>query len=118
VHVRGTGGNVLSYRSTSTCATTGAVRGLAAWGGIIVSLNEGGEAQPRQGLIVTGNYFELLGVQPALGRLLASSDDVTPGCHPVVVLDHAFWRSAASARARTSSGSDLRLNGQRFTIVA
>ncbi len=65
---------------------------------------------------MTGNYFELLGVQPALGRLLAPSDDVTPGAHPVVVLDHAFWRSELGARPDVV-GRDLRLNGHRFTVV-
>jgi predicted permease len=85
-------------------------------GGILVSLNDGGEARLAQGLIVTGNYFELLGVQPALGRLLAPSDDVTPGAHPVVVLDHAFWRSELGARPDVV-GRDLRLNGHRFTVV-
>jgi predicted permease len=117
VHVRGTGGNVLSYPEYADLRDHQApFEGLAAFGGIVVSLNDGGEARLASGLIVTGNYFELLGVQPALGRLLASSDDVTPGVHPVVVLDHAFWRSEFGARPDVV-GKDLRLNGQRFTVV-
>ena len=93
-----------------------AFSGFAAWGGITASLSDGGEAELVSGLIVTGNYFEVLGVRPALGRLLASTDDVTPGAHPVVVLDHAFWQRRFGARPDVVGG-DLRLNGRRFTVV-
>jgi predicted permease len=117
VHVRGSGGNVLSYPEYADLRDHQTpFEGLAAMGGILVSLNDGGEARLAQGLIVTGNYFELLGVQPALGRLFAPSDDVTPGAHPVVVLDHAFWRSELGARPDVV-GRELRLNGHRFTVV-
>jgi predicted permease len=117
VHVRGTGGNVLSYPEYADLRDhQQAFEGIAAWGGIVASLNDGGEASLVQGLIVSGNYFELLGVRPALGRLLAPSDDVTPGAHPVVVLDHAFWQSQFGGRADVV-GRDLRLNGHRFTVI-
>jgi hypothetical protein len=90
--------------------------GLAAFGGIQVSLNRGGDAELASGLIVTGNYFEVLGVRPALGRLVAPSDDLTPGAHPVVVLSHAFWRTRFAGEA-DAVGRELLLNGQKFTIV-
>ena len=41
---------------------------------------------------VSGNAFLVLGVQPAVGRLLTPSDDLTPGAHPVAVVSHSFWR--------------------------
>jgi hypothetical protein len=44
--------------------------------------------------LVSGTYFEVLGVGPAVGRLLGPEDDLTPGAHPVVVLSHGFWTSA------------------------
>jgi predicted permease len=117
VHVNGAGGNVLSYPEYADLRDHQAsFDGLAAWGGILASLNDGGGAELVQGLIVTGNYFEVLGVRPALGRLIAASDDVTPGAHPVAVLDHALWRSRFASRPDVV-GSELRLNGQRFTIV-
>ena len=90
--------------------------GLAAWGGITASLNTGGETDLATGVIVTGNYFEVLGVRPALGRLLAPSDDVTPGAHPVTVLGHAFWRRRFDARPEVI-GTEVLLSGHRFTIV-
>jgi predicted permease len=41
--------------------------------------------------LVTGNFFELLGVRPQLGRLLSAHDDVIKNAHPVVVLGHGYW---------------------------
>jgi predicted permease len=117
VHVTREGGQVLSYPAYAELRDHQRVfDGFAAWGGIAASLNDGGEAELVRGLIVTGNYFEVLGVRPARGRLIASNDDVRPGAHPVVVLDHAFWRSRFGGRPDVV-GRDLRLNGHRFTIV-
>lgn len=47
--------------------------------------------------LVSGNYFQVLGVQSALGRLLTASDDVKPGAHSVVVLSYAYWRQRFGA---------------------
>ena len=44
------------------------------------------------GELVTGNYFQELGVRAQLGRTLLPSDEVAPGRHPVVVLSDALWR--------------------------
>jgi predicted permease len=50
-----------------------------------------GQTDRGSGELVTGNYFDVLGVRPALGRLLTSSDDDIPGAHPILVLSHAYW---------------------------
>ena len=50
------------------------------------------------GVIVTGNFFDLLGVTAAQGRLLAPSDDVTPGAHPVAVISHRLWQTRFGGR--------------------
>ena len=55
-------------------------------------LPDGGGNEEKVGTqFVSGNAFAVLGIQPALGRLLAASDDVTPGAHQVAVVSHAFW---------------------------
>src|SRR5262249_28388331 len=56
---------------------------LAAWGGITASLNADGETDLVSGVIVTGNFFETLGVTAERGRVLSTKDDETPGAHPV-----------------------------------
>jgi predicted permease len=66
--------------------------------------------------LVSGNYFSLLGVGPALGRVLAESDDQAPGAHPVAVLSHNYWRSRFGADASVLN-QELIVNGQALTIV-
>src|SRR4029453_2438357 len=64
--------------------------GVAAWANISARLNVDNSAELAEGAIVTGNLFDVLGVKPAHGRLLTTSDDVTPGAHPVAVVSHEF----------------------------
>jgi predicted permease len=90
--------------------------GLAAWGGIVVSLHAGDSAEQVPGIIASGNLFEVLGVRPALGRLLSPADDVTPGAHPVAVISHDFWLTRF-AGDRTVIGREIRLNGHVFPVV-
>jgi predicted permease len=54
-------------------------------------LGQGPETAEISGELVTGRYFDVLGVRPFLGRLIGPEDDVTPGAHPVVVLSHGLW---------------------------
>ena len=63
---------------------------VAAWSGTSFNLADGGEMRPARGLFVSGTFFNVLGIAPAAGRLIADADD-TPGCAPRVVLSHAFW---------------------------
>ena len=55
--------------------------------------------QPQRGVVeaVSGNYFSVLGVTPALGRLLTDNDDLIRAGHPVAVLSHRFWRQRFGA---------------------
>jgi predicted permease len=64
---------------------------------------------------VTGEFFSTLGVQPQLGRFLASPDDA-PGAPPTVVLEHGFWMRRFGANP-AAIGQTIRLNGIDCTIV-
>jgi predicted permease len=66
--------------------------------------------------MVAGNFFNVLGVQPHLGRLLTQDDDRTRLGHPVAVLQYDFWQNRF-AGAREIVGSSIRLNGSPFTII-
>ena len=70
-----------------------------------VNFSTGREHEPVRAEIVSGAYFDVLGVRPHLGRLIAPADDRQPGAHPVVVLSHAFWatRLAGATRHRWST---------------
>jgi predicted permease len=50
-----------------------------------------GQTERGSGELVSGNYFDVLGVRPALGRLFMPDDDKLPSAQPVVVLSHAYW---------------------------
>ena len=80
------------------------------------SLHAGDSAELVNGFIVTGNFFDVLGVQPARGRLLSRADDQTPGAHPVAVISHDFWQARFGGQPDVI-GREVRLNGHVFTIV-
>jgi predicted permease len=90
-------------------------RGLAARGGISASLGVGDGADLVTGSIVTGNYFEVLGVSAARGRTITPEDDRAPGAHPVVVLSHGLWQRRFGGGEVV--GREVGLNGQSFNVV-
>jgi putative ABC transport system permease protein len=92
-----------------------AFSGVIAWFPNAFDLADGGEVNDIQGIYASGNYFNVLGVRPAAGRLFAASDDVR-GCSGVAVLSYGFWQSHY-AGAPSAIGSLIRLNGHAFPIV-
>jgi putative ABC transport system permease protein len=74
------------------------------------------DAIATRGLLVTGNYFTLLGARPALGRLLRPDDTATRGGAAVVVLSHQTWRSRYGSNPAIV-GQRISLGRQRFEVV-
>ena len=110
-------GSVFSYPDYSELRDQNQVfDGLIAWGGISASLNSNDQTDQVGGAIVSGNYFDVLGVHAALGRVISPDDDRTPGAHPVVVLGNGFWQRRF-AGDKNIVGRQLLLNGQSFTII-
>jgi predicted permease len=109
--------NIISYPAYAALRDgTRMLDGLAAWGGIGASLNADGETDLVSGVIVTGNFFDLLGITAERGRLLSTSDDVTPGAHPVAVISHRLWQNRFGGKPDIV-GTEIRMNGGLFTIV-
>ncbi len=81
-----------------------------------VSLAARGQTLGSDGVLVSGSYFPVLGVQPALGRLFGPDDDKTPGAHDLVVLSHGFWSSHFGEQP-TVLGESLIVNGRTMTII-
>ncbi len=75
-----------------------------------------GNTLSGEGMLVSGSYFSVLGIEPALGRLLGSADDTAPGAHPLAVLSHAYWTSRFGADPGVV-GETLTVNGQPLTIA-
>jgi predicted permease len=89
---------------------------LLCWGRLPVSLDAGGGAEQAFGIIVSGNYFDVLGVRPARGRFFAPEEDATPGAHAVAVVSHRFWRRRFGGDGGIV-GREVRLNGTQFTVI-
>src|SRR6478672_5112407 len=70
----------------------------------------------EDGLLVSGTYFPVLGLQPALGRLLAPDDDKAIGESHVAVLSHPFWQTRFGSDP-TVLGQPIVVNGQSLTVV-
>ena len=93
-----------------------AFAGMIGQYGTPLSLSTGDRAEMAWGELVTSNYFSVLGVQPAVGRLFGPADDHGPGSMPYAVLSHAYWQSRFAADPRVV-GQSIRLNGHPFTVV-
>ena len=111
---RGIGLSLLDYRDLK--ARDQSFRDLTASSMFFASLGRGADAQRVTIELVTGNYFEALGVRAQLGRVLQPSDDVAPGQHPVAVLSDAIWRKSFAANPSVI-GQTIYLNGYPLTVV-
>lgn len=80
-------------------------------------LSWGNSVRRIAGYAVTGNYFELLGVQPQLGRFFQAADEHGPNSMPFVVLSHNLWRGAFNADPGIV-GTTVRLDKDQYTVVA
>jgi predicted permease len=74
------------------------------------------EGRPLTGALVTGNFFQVLGARPALGRLLTPDDDERAAGRPVIVLSHRGWNKLFADDPMVV-GRNLRVNGLPYEIV-
>ncbi len=88
---------------------------MAAYSGWGPDLTGIGDPVTLNGLIVSGDYFKLLGIQPELGRFLSEADDAD-GVERAVVLSDAMWRTRFGADPAVL-GKQLQLNGEPWTVV-
>jgi predicted permease len=75
-----------------------------------------GQAEDKDAEVVTGNYFQLLGLKPAAGRLLTQQNDTAKNANPVVVLSYGYWKTRFAA-SRDAIGQAVLINGHPFTIL-
>jgi predicted permease len=80
------------------------------------AMNTGGTSQRCWGFEVSGNYFDMLGVQPEQGRLFHPSDEHGANSAPYIILSDAFWRTRFNADTRVL-GTTVDINKHPFTIV-
>jgi putative ABC transport system permease protein len=80
------------------------------------SISSRGQTERGMGELVSGNYFEVLAVQPALGRVFTSEDDKIPGANPVAVLSYGYWTQHFGGDPQILNQTVL-VNNSQLTIV-
>jgi macrolide transport system ATP-binding/permease protein len=93
-----------------------AFSGLIAYRLVVASLSHNGNNERVWGAVVSSNYFDVLGVPPALGRGFLAEEDQTPKSHPVVVLSYACWQKRFASDP-SIVGRTISMNNVVFTVV-
>src|SRR5262249_25833764 len=81
-----------------------------------MALGESDRTRRVWGYLVTGNYFETLGIQPALGRFFTPAEDRHPGGSPYAVLSYACWQDRFGGDTAIS-GKSIRINNGTYTVL-
>lgn len=92
------------------------LQGVAAWSILPMTVSAGGQGVSALGNIVSGNYFDVLGVRPALGRFFQGDERSVVGQYPVAVISHNFWQRQFAGDS-TIVGRSILINGVSFTII-
>jgi len=90
--------------------------GVLAWYATPASMGHNGRTERIRSELITGDYFQVLGVKAAIGRTFTPEDNDSPGAEPVAVLTHDFWQTRFGADPNVV-GSTIHLNGHPMTII-
>jgi predicted permease len=92
--------------------------GLVAFAGVTSGLTSTREALPKLklGMLVSGNFFTVMGVEPEIGRTFRPEEDQVPGRDAVVILSHSLWEQQFGSD-RSILGRRVQLSGIEFTVV-
>jgi predicted permease len=108
----GSHGRALSYPFYEQIRADSRFDGVISAFATPVNVSSAGVSERIEAELVSSNYFEVLGLQPHLGRMLSSADHH----QPVAVLSHAFWQARLGASAEIV-GRMIRINGSSWTVV-
>ena len=105
--------NYKDYRQRNTVFTD-----MCASTNFPLPLNWTGKAEPEQlnAFMVTSNYFDVLGIQPALGRFFAPDEDTKPGGNPLVILSYTLWVKRFGSDPKVL-GRAMTLNQDTYTVI-
>ncbi|HKF48842.1 MAG TPA: ABC transporter permease [Terracidiphilus sp.] len=121
-HTHSEGGNSPGHRHEFTYPMYRDLRdknevlsGLIASAPVSAGITWNNRAEGVSAEMISGNYFDVLGVQPAMGRLLTANDETAEGANPVAVLNFDFWKSHLAEAPVV--GNTLLVNGKPFTVM-
>lgn len=111
------GRNALSYPMYQDLRDHNVVfDGMMCRYGLPLTVGTSSQVEVVGGELVSGNYFSLLGIGPALGRVFTAADDLHPGAHPYAVLSYAYWKTRFGGDPKVL-GQTIRVNNYPVTIV-
>ncbi|HUJ21651.1 MAG TPA: ABC transporter permease, partial [Bryobacteraceae bacterium] len=117
INNRDDGGLYFSYPMYRDLRDKNAVfSGMAATKPFEIAMSWRAASERATGELVSGNYFDVLGVRPAMGRLFTASDDAAPGANPAAVLSFGCWEKRFGLDPAVLNQT-VRLNGHVFTVV-
>jgi predicted permease len=90
--------------------------GLLAGFHVQVGVTGQGQSQLADGILVSGNYFQVLGVRPFIGRVFSAQDETAPGANPVTVLSYGYWTRHFGSDSNILN-KPLAVNGNSLTVV-
>ena len=110
-------GNDLTFQQYRLLRDDNRVARLAAYSPVRLNVSVDGSIEPTSdGQLVSGSYFELLGVSPAIGRAIGVDDDRIPNGHPVAMISHRYW-ARRFALDPGVLGRTISISGMPFTII-
>jgi macrolide transport system ATP-binding/permease protein len=83
---------------------------------VLLSVSDGQQAERAFGMLVSGNYFDVVGTPPLLGRTFLKAEDEIPGGAPVFVISYAFWQRRFGGDA-SIVGRSIKVNDHPYTII-
>ena len=108
--------NLMSYPLCRDLQQERFFEGVLCRAATTISVSTDGTNEPAAAEIVSGTYFSVLGVRPAMGRLLTNDDDQAPGANPVVVLSYNFWKTRLGS-APDVVGRKVLVNRHPMTVI-
>src|SRR5438876_3040738 len=107
----------LTFQQYRTLRDSNTVADLAAYSTVRLNVSVDGNAEPTaDGQLVSGNYFSLLGVNPAAGRSISVEDDRIPNGHPVAMISYGYWKRRFG-QTPSVLGKAISISGVPFTII-
>jgi predicted permease len=112
-----TGMSALSYpRYLDFSARNTVFTGMLCRNRLPLSLSFGGRSERATGELVSGTYFPVLGVRPAVGRVFTREEDASPGGSPVAVLGYDYWKTRFGGDPSVI-GREILANNHKLTVV-
>ena len=113
----GDGGNYFSYPMYKDLRDKNQVfQGVLACDKASVGISWHNQAESKDAEVVSGNYFQLLGLKPTIGRLFTAQDETEKNANPVAVLSYDYWRTRFGT-AQDIVGQTVLINGHVFTVI-